>query len=61
MEKHEKRCVIKIFFLQGKGDKAIYGELMRILGQAAVSLATVKCWCQAFKAGNFSLDDENRL
>jgi hypothetical protein len=39
---------------------ARYGELSGVVGEAAISLATVKRWCQPFKAGNFSLDGENR-
>jgi hypothetical protein len=49
---------MKFFFLQRKRYKAIYGELCGVLGEAAVDLATVKCWHQCFKAGNFSRDDE---
>jgi hypothetical protein len=43
-----------------KTDKAINGDLRGVLGEATVSLATVKRWCQRFNAGNFSLDDESK-
>jgi hypothetical protein len=58
MENHEKRCAMKFLFLQEKRSKAIYGELSGVLGEAAVSLTTVKRCCQRFKDGNFSLGDE---
>jgi hypothetical protein len=51
---------MKFLLVQGKRDQAIYGEPGGILGEAAVSFATVKRWCQAFKGGNVSLDDESR-
>jgi hypothetical protein len=51
---------MKFFFLQGKRYKAVYRELRGILGKITVSLATVKLWCQHFKQGNFSFDDEHR-
>jgi hypothetical protein len=57
-ENHEKRCVMKFLFLQGKKSKVIYGKPSGVLGEAAVSLATVKRWCRRFKDGNFSLGDE---
>jgi hypothetical protein len=60
MEKHEQRCVMRFFFLQGKKSKAIHGELPAVLGEAAMSLATFKRWCRRFKQGNFSFDDESR-
>ena len=60
MEKHEQRSVIKFFFLQGRRSKAIHGELSRVLGEAAVSLATVKRWCRRLTEGDSSLDDEFR-
>jgi hypothetical protein len=42
IENHEKRCVMKFLFMQQKRSKVIYRELSRGLGEAAVSLATVK-------------------
>jgi hypothetical protein len=45
-------------FVQGKRSKVIHGKLSGVLGEAAVSLATVKRWCPRFKNGNFGLDDE---
>jgi hypothetical protein len=47
---HEQRCVMKFFFLQENGYKAIYG----VVGEATVGLATVECCCQRFKLGSFS-------
>jgi hypothetical protein len=47
-------------FMQGKRSKAIHGELSGVLGEAAVSLTTIKRWCRRFKDGNFSLDGEFR-
>jgi hypothetical protein len=41
-ENHERRSVMKFLFLQGKKSKAIYGKLSGVLGEADVSLATVK-------------------
>jgi transposase len=60
MENHGQNCVMKFLFMQGKISKAIHGELSAVLGEAAVSLATIKCWCRRFNDGNFSLDDEFR-
>jgi hypothetical protein len=34
--------------------------LKAVLEEEVVSLATVKCWCQRFKQGDFWLDDEFR-
>jgi hypothetical protein len=42
MENHEQRCVMKFLFMQGKRSKAIHRELSGVLGEAAVSLATIK-------------------
>jgi hypothetical protein len=55
IDKHDQRCEMRFFFLHGKRDKAIYGEFGGALGEATVSLATVKSWCQRFKLGNFLL------
>jgi hypothetical protein len=52
---------MKVFFPQGRGYKAICRELSGVLGEAAVSLMTVRSWCKRFKAGKSSFDDENRL
>jgi hypothetical protein len=60
MDSHEQRCAMKFLFLQGKRDKAMNGELHAVLGEAAVSLATVKRWCQRINEGNCSLDDESK-
>jgi hypothetical protein len=60
MNAHEQRSVMKFFFLGGKRYKAIHTELQAVLGKDAVSLATVKRWCQRFKQDDFSLDDEIR-
>jgi hypothetical protein len=57
-ENHGQRCVMKFLFMQGKRLKAIRGKLSGVLGEAAVSLTTIKRWCRRFKDGNFSLDDE---
>jgi hypothetical protein len=54
-DKHEQRCVMKFFFPQEKKYKAIYRELRRVLGEAAVCLATVQRWCQRSEVGNFRL------
>jgi hypothetical protein len=51
---------MKFLLLQEKRSKAIYGELSKVLGEAAVRRATVKRSCRRFKDGNFSLDDEFR-
>jgi hypothetical protein len=51
---------MKFFFLHGKKSKAIYGEPTGMLGKAAASFDWVKPWCQSFKQGNFSLDDDHR-
>jgi transposase len=51
---------MKFLFLQGKKSKAIHGELTGVLGEAAISLATVKRWCRGFKEGNFSRDHKFR-
>jgi hypothetical protein len=52
--------MMKFLFLHEKRSKAIYGELSRVLGEDAVSLATVKRQCRRFKDVNFSLGDEFR-
>jgi hypothetical protein len=51
---------MKLLFMQGKRCKTIHGELSGVLGEASVSLATVKRWCRRFKDGNFSFADEFR-
>jgi transposase len=53
MNAHEQRSVMKFFFLGGKRYKAIHTELKAVLEEEVVSLATVKCWCQRFKQGDF--------
>jgi hypothetical protein len=49
---------MKFLFVQEKRFNVIYRELGGVLGEAAVSLATITRWCQRFKDGNFSLGDE---
>jgi hypothetical protein len=51
---------MKFLFMQGKRSKAIHGELSGVLGEAAVSLTTIKRWCLRVKDGSFSRDDEFR-
>jgi hypothetical protein len=60
MDKHKQSCVMKFFFLQGKRYKVMYRELNGVLGEADISLATVRRWCQRFIVGNFSLNGEIR-
>jgi transposase len=60
MNGHEQISVMKFFFLGGKRHKAIHTELKAVLGEEVVSLATVKRWCQRFKPGDLSVDDEFR-
>jgi hypothetical protein len=57
IENHEETCVVKFLFMQGKRSKAIHEELRGVLGEAAVSLTTIKRWCWRFKDGNLSRDD----
>jgi hypothetical protein len=59
-EKHEQTCLMKFAFLQEKRYKAIHGELPVVLGEAVISLTTVKVRFRRFKQGHFSLDDESR-
>jgi hypothetical protein len=49
------------FVPQGKSfARATHGKLHGVLGEAVVSLATVKRWFQPLKGGNFFLHNENK-
>jgi transposase len=61
MNAHEQRSVMKFFFLGGKRYKMIHTELQAVLGEDAVSLATVKRWCQRFKQDDFPLTTKSEL
>ena len=57
----ETRAVIKIFFfLRDKAPKEIHAILIEILGEHALSHATVKNWVAQFKRGDFSTCDAPR-
>jgi hypothetical protein len=51
---------MKFLFMEGRKYKAIHTELSRILKGHAVSVDIWKYWCQKFKAGDFSMDDQVR-
>ena len=54
------RAVIRYFYLKGKTDKEINGELTDVYGSCAQSYAQVKFWVGEFKRGRTSLEDEAR-
>jgi transposase len=58
MANHEQRCVVTFLCLQGRRSKTIQEELNGVLGEAAVSLVTIRRWCGRLKGGNFSPNDE---
>jgi histone-lysine N-methyltransferase SETMAR len=58
--KFEQRCLMKFLFLVGKRYRTIHAQLVSVLEENAVSLSTVKYWCQRFKSGNLSVQDEIR-
>ena len=58
--KAEYRAVIRYWYLNGKTDKEIYGELADVYGSSAPSYAPVKFRVGEFKRGRTSLEDEAR-
>ena len=58
--KVEYRAVIRYFYLKGKTDKEIHGELAGVYGSSAPSYAQGKFWVGEFKRGRTSLEDEAR-
>jgi hypothetical protein len=57
----EQRYVVKFLFMDGRKYKAIHTELSRVLKGHAVSVDVCKDWFWKFKAGDFSMDDQEGL
>ena len=49
--KVEYRAVIRYFYLKGKTDKEMHGELDDVYGSSAPSYAQIKFWVGEFKRG----------
>lgn len=60
MNKLEYRAVIKFFVLDGLSPKEIHPKLIKVYGDSAPSMSTVKKWAAEFKRGRTSLEDDPR-
>jgi ABC-type uncharacterized transport system YnjBCD ATPase subunit len=58
MEMHGQRLVMKFSLLAREKIQSDTWELIRVIGEAAVSFSTLRRWCRGFKQGHFSLDGE---
>jgi len=61
MDRNEKRVVIKYLNLKGLSAAEISGELNSVLGDNALSGATIYRWIAEFQRGRKSTEDEHRL
>jgi len=60
MDKIEYRAVIKFFVLDGLSPSEIHPKLIKVYGDSAPSISTVKKWAAEFKRGRTSLQDDER-
>lgn len=60
MDKIEYRAVIKFFVLDGLTPSEIHPKLIKVYGDSAPSISTVKKWAAEFKRGRTSLQDDER-
>ena len=59
-QKSEIRSYIKWRIRHYIDSKQIFNELCGIYGPQTISMHTVFRWVKAFKAGKFSVEDDNR-